>query len=84
MEGATIRSTTQCVNLSHSNNHDSQKKKKKKKIVAKNRKRYSNSNKLKERVIILIEIAFEAAVPLGGRSGDRESREELGDRSRRR
>lgn len=48
-------------------------------------KRYAvNSNELKERVIVLIEIALETAVPLGGRSGDGEPGEELGDRARRR
>lgn len=44
----------------------------------------AKSNKLKERGIVLIEIALETAVPLGGRSGDGEPGEELGDRARRR
>lgn len=67
------------VNQPYSNNYDSQRK-----LGLKIQNIYSNSKKLKERVIVLIEIAFEAAVPLGGRSGDGEPGEELGDRSRRR
>ena len=35
-------------------------------------------------MIVLVEIAFEAATPFGVRSGDGESREEFGERTRRR
>lgn len=35
-------------------------------------------------MIILVEIAFEAATPFGVRSGDGESGEEFGERTRRR
>jgi hypothetical protein len=40
--------------------------------------------KISQKEIVLVEIAFEAAIPLGVRSGDGEPGEEFGERARRR